>query len=47
MSAMLRTYVEEIVGNTRCLVLSKTPQTADRIGEFTETWDSGENEVRR
>lgn len=47
MSAILRTYIEEIVGNTRCLVLSKAPQTSDRIGEFTETWDSGGNEGRR
>jgi antitoxin component of MazEF toxin-antitoxin module len=33
--------IEEFVGNTRCLVLSKTPQIADRIDEFTEAWDSG------
>lgn len=33
---------EEFVGNTRCLVLSKTPQTADRIDELTEAWDSGQ-----
>ena len=32
--------IEEFVGNTRCLVLSKTPQIADRIDEFTEAWDS-------
>ena len=33
--------IEEFVGNTRCLVLSKTPQIADRIDELTESWDSG------
>lgn len=32
--------IEKFVGNTRCLVLSKTPQIADRIDEITETWDS-------
>ena len=32
--------IEEFVGNTRCLVLSKTPQIADRIDELTEAWDS-------
>ncbi|MCH4879159.1 AbrB/MazE/SpoVT family DNA-binding domain-containing protein [Pseudomonas sp. TMW22090] len=32
--------IEEFVGNTRCLVLSKTPRIADRIDEITETWDS-------
>jgi antitoxin component of MazEF toxin-antitoxin module len=32
--------IEEFVGNTRCLVLSKTAQLADRIDELTETWDS-------
>lgn len=32
--------IEEFVGNTRCLVLSKTTQIADRIDEITETWDS-------
>lgn len=42
MSAMLRTYIEEIVGNTRCLVLSRAPQIADRIDELTEAWDSGQ-----
>ncbi|MCY1246166.1 hypothetical protein D9M72_593750 [compost metagenome] len=34
--------IEEFVGNTRCLVLSKTPQIADRIDELTEAWDSGQ-----
>jgi antitoxin component of MazEF toxin-antitoxin module len=28
--------IEEFVGNTRCLVLSKTPQIADRIDELTD-----------
>jgi antitoxin component of MazEF toxin-antitoxin module len=32
--------IEEFVGNTRCLVLSKTPQISNRIDEFTEAWDS-------
>ena len=32
--------IEEFVGNARCLVLSKTPQIADRIDELTETWNS-------
>jgi hypothetical protein len=31
--------IEEFVGNTRCLVLSKTPQIADRIDELTEAWN--------
>ncbi|WP_459730016.1 AbrB/MazE/SpoVT family DNA-binding domain-containing protein [Pseudomonas sp. MHK4] len=35
--------IEEFVGNTRCLVLSKTPQIADRIDELTEAWDSGQH----
>jgi antitoxin component of MazEF toxin-antitoxin module len=34
--------IEEFVGNTRCLVLSKTPRIADRIDELTEAWDSGQ-----
>ena len=34
--------IEEFVGNTRCLVLSKTPQIADRIDELTEAWDIGQ-----
>ena len=33
--------IEEFIGNTRCLVLSKTPQIADRIDEPTGAWDSG------
>ena len=28
--------IEEFVGNTRCLVLSKKPQIADRIDELTK-----------
>jgi len=34
--------IEEFVGNTRCLVLSKMPQIADRIDELVEVWDSGQ-----
>jgi hypothetical protein len=34
--------IEEFVGNTRCLVLSKTPQIADRIDELTDAWTSGQ-----
>jgi antitoxin component of MazEF toxin-antitoxin module len=34
--------IEEFVGNTRCLVLSKTPQIARRIDEFTDAWGSGQ-----
>lgn len=32
--------IEEFVGNTRCLVLSRTPQIADLIDELTEAWSS-------
>ena len=32
--------IEEVVGNTCCLVLSKTPQIAHRIDELTEAWSS-------
>lgn len=32
--------IEEFVGTTRCLVLSKTPQIADPIDELTESWNS-------
>lgn len=32
--------IEEFVGNTRCLVLSKTPQIADLIDEFTDAWNN-------
>ena len=31
--------IEEFVGNTRCLVLSKTAHIADRIDELTEAWN--------
>jgi antitoxin component of MazEF toxin-antitoxin module len=31
--------IEEFVGNTRWLVLSKKPQITDRIDEFTEAWN--------
>ncbi|MDR6925888.1 AbrB/MazE/SpoVT family DNA-binding domain-containing protein [Pseudomonas sp. BE134] len=31
--------IEEFVGNARCLVLSTTPQIADRIDELTEFWN--------
>ena len=34
--------IEEFVGNTRCLVLSKTPQIADRIDGLSQAWDSGQ-----
>jgi antitoxin component of MazEF toxin-antitoxin module len=34
--------IEEFVGNTRCLVLSKTAQVAERIDELTATWNSGQ-----
>ncbi|WP_256364983.1 AbrB/MazE/SpoVT family DNA-binding domain-containing protein [Pseudomonas sp. PDM25] len=34
--------IEEFVGNTHCLVLSKRPQIADRIDELTEAWDSAQ-----
>ena len=33
--------IEDFFGNTRCLVLSKTPQIADRIDELTVAWESG------
>lgn len=32
--------IEEFVSNTRCLVLSKTPQIADRIDELTDAWNN-------
>ncbi|RON39072.1 hypothetical protein BK664_12800 [Pseudomonas brassicacearum] len=32
--------IEEFVGNSRCLVLSKKPQITDRIDELTEAWNS-------
>ena len=30
--------IEEFVGNTYCLVLSKKPQIADRMDELTGAW---------
>jgi antitoxin component of MazEF toxin-antitoxin module len=33
-------WIEEFVGNTRCLVLSKKPQITDLIDELTEAWNS-------
>jgi hypothetical protein len=32
--------IEEFVGNTRCLVLSKRPQVAGRIDGLYEAWNS-------
>lgn len=32
--------VEEYVGSTRCLVLSKTQRIPDRIDELVEHWDT-------
>ena len=32
--------VEEYVGTTRCLVLSKTPRIPDRIDELVGDWNS-------
>lgn len=37
--------IEEFVGHTRCLVLSKTPQITDRIGELTEGWESEQHGI--
>ena len=34
--------IEEFVGNTHCLVLSKTPQIEDRIDELTGAWNNGQ-----
>lgn len=31
--------IEEYVGTTRCLVLSKSPQIPDRIDELVNAWD--------
>ncbi len=33
--------IEEYVGTTRCIVLSKTPRVTDRIDELVEHMDSG------
>ncbi|MNC03807.1 hypothetical protein D3C81_2044490 [compost metagenome] len=35
--------IEDFVGNSRCLVLSKTPQIADRMDELTEAWNSNQH----
>ncbi|VVN21449.1 AbrB/MazE/SpoVT family DNA-binding domain-containing protein [Pseudomonas fluorescens] len=35
--------IEEFVGNTRCLVLSKKPQIEDRIDELTDAWESDQH----
>lgn len=32
--------LEEFVGNSRCIVLSKTPKLPDRIDELVEAWNS-------
>jgi antitoxin component of MazEF toxin-antitoxin module len=32
--------VEEVVGSTRCLVLSKTPRIPDRLDELVGRWDT-------
>lgn len=32
--------IEEYVGTTRCLVLSKTPRIPDRVDELVGHWDS-------
>ena len=32
--------LEEFVGNTRCLVLSKTPRIPDRTDELIGCWES-------
>jgi bifunctional DNA-binding transcriptional regulator/antitoxin component of YhaV-PrlF toxin-antitoxin module len=37
--------IEEYVGSTRCLVLSKTPQIPDRIDELVNTWDEASIEI--
>jgi antitoxin component of MazEF toxin-antitoxin module len=34
--------IEEFVGTTRCLVLSKTPRIPDRMDELVEAWDKGQ-----
>lgn len=31
--------IEEYIGNSRCLILSKTPKIPDRMDELTEAWD--------
>lgn len=32
--------IEEYVGTTRCLVLSKTPRIPDRVNELVDHWES-------
>lgn len=32
--------IEEYVGTTRCLVLSKTPRIPDRVDELVDHWES-------
>lgn len=32
--------IEEYVGTSRCLVLSKTPQIPDRVNDLVGHWDS-------
>lgn len=32
--------IEEFIGNSRCLVLSKTPTLPDRIDELIISWNS-------
>ncbi|WP_286978170.1 AbrB/MazE/SpoVT family DNA-binding domain-containing protein [Pseudomonas sp.] len=34
--------IEEFVGTTRCLVLSKTPRIPDRMDELVEAWDKAQ-----
>ncbi|MAB99203.1 hypothetical protein AX279_23390 [Pseudomonas sp. J237] len=34
--------IEEFVGTTCCLVLSKTPRIPDRMDELVEAWDKGQ-----
>lgn len=31
--------IEEYVGNTCCLILSKSPKIPDRVDELVEAWD--------
>ncbi|PRA51955.1 MULTISPECIES: hypothetical protein [Pseudomonas] len=34
--------IEEFVDNTRCRILSKIPQIADRIHDLTGAWNGGQ-----
>ena len=36
--------IEEYVGNTRCLVLSKTPRIPDRTDDLVAQWDRSRDE---